>query len=286
MKHNEKALKGLTSVPLNVFSLFLSLIPASFQRTTELSRENKLLLFFMKLKLGVTFSSLGSLFQIHRSTASRIFFHVLQVLSSATKSWIIWPSKEMVQETMPTCFKQFYSDCRVIIDCTEMRTEKPPTVHQQVSMYSSYKSGFTVKVLIGVSPGGLITFVSKAYGGRSSDCYITNDSGFTSNLEPGDTVMADKGFPQIRADCSSRNILLVMPPFANSSSPQFSEEQMQETYSIASVRIHVERVIQRIKIFNVLNNVIPIDLLHAIDDIVHMCCILTNLQPRIIQEVE
>jgi hypothetical protein len=54
-----------------------------------------------------------------------------------------------------------------------------------------------MKYLIGVAPSGLIIFLSKAYGGRVTDCQLTADSGLLKLLEPGDVVLADKGLPSI-----------------------------------------------------------------------------------------
>lgn len=60
--------------------------------------------------------------------------------------------------------------------------------------------------------------------------------------------MADKGFPHIACDLAKRNVTLEMPPFARINE-QFSAAEVQHTYAIASHRIHVERCIQRIKVF-------------------------------------
>lgn len=65
-------------------------------------------------------------------------------------------------------------------------------------MHSRYKNAYTVIVLIALTPNGLICFLSKCYGGKASDTFIINDSGFLSKLEPGDEVLADKGFPGIK----------------------------------------------------------------------------------------
>lgn len=159
---------------------------------------------------------------------------------------------------MPESFKIYYPNTRVIIDCTEIHTECPPTVKQRVQMYSDYKHGYTVKFLLGCTPCGFISFVSKCYGGRSSDCFITNHCGVIDLLEPGDTVLADKGFPAIKTSVDKKKAILVMPPFLHEQ--QFSPEEVEETYKIACLRIHIERVIQGIKQFHIFDK-IPISLL-------------------------
>lgn len=123
--------------------------------------------------------------------------------------------------------------------------------------------------------------MSKAYGGRATDSFITNDSGFLNLLEPGDEVMADKGFPQIKSELFQRQCTLVMPPFALQ--PQFSREEVLEGYSIASVRIHIERAIQRVKIFKILQHV-NVELFDKIDDIMHIICILANNKEPLIKK--
>ena len=53
-----------------------------------------------------------------------------------------------------------YSDTQVIIDCTEMRCQTPPSLLLQSEMLSQYKSHTTLKGMIGVSPNGAVTFLS------------------------------------------------------------------------------------------------------------------------------
>lgn len=277
---NENSLKDLTGSSYAVFSILLNMLP-NVGINSNLTNNNKLLLFLMKLKLGVTFSALGVLFNIHRTTASRIFINLLSILCEKTKHFIFWPSKETISETLPYAFKKNYPNCHCIIDCTEIKVEQPPTAEQRVCMYSRYKSAYTIKCLVSITPNGAISFLSKCYGGRSSDTFITNDSGFLSKLEPGDQVLADKGFPGIKTNCEDNSSILIMPPILHNS--RFSEEEVIETYSVASVRIHIERFFARIKTFNILNK-IQIELLPYIDDIMHICCSLTNLQPPIIKQ--
>ena len=121
-----------------------------------------------------------------------------------------------------------------------MKTEKPYSIEQQVHMYSYYKGGYTAKYLIAVAPNGYTMFISKGFGGKTTDSDITVQSGFLSLLEPGDVILADRGFPQIRSECENGGAILVMPPFSEGPG-QFSSEMMDDTLKIATERIHVER---------------------------------------------
>ena len=63
--------------------------------------------------------------------------------------------------------KEKFSTVRVIIDCTEIFTQKPS------SLFSSYNNLTTFKGLIGISPHGSVTFVSSLFSGCISDVEIT-----------------------------------------------------------------------------------------------------------------
>ena len=55
---------------------------------------------------------------------------------------------------------------------------------------------------------------------------------------------------------------------------------MVETRRIASLRIHVEREMKRIKEFHILfDTPIPASLTHACDQIFTVCAVLTNFMP-------
>eukprot|EP00795_Rhopilema_esculentum_P016946 gene16946-8440_t len=45
-----------------------------------------------------------------------------------------------------------------------------------------------------MSPQGTIVYISKAYGGRTSDKFLTEDCGILRNLLPEDILMANRGF--------------------------------------------------------------------------------------------
>ena len=71
---------------------------------------------------------------------------------------------------------------------------KPSNLKARSTGWSQYKHHNTVKILIGISPQGVTTFISKSLDGRTSDRYLTENSEFLNNLLPGDVVLADHCF--------------------------------------------------------------------------------------------
>ena len=113
--------------------------------------------------------------------------------------------------SMPQCFKNFKKTF-IVLDCTEIAAERPNCLRYRLRMYSHYKGKETVKVLIGISPSGLIIFISKPYGERASDKTIFNQSKILQKLVPfRDAIMVDKGFA-IEEECALNHIQLFIPP--------------------------------------------------------------------------
>lgn len=181
---------------------------------------------------------------------------------------------------MPASFKQKYPKCRIILDCTEIRTETPASLQHKSLMYSDYKSHMTWKGLVGISPAGVITFISDLWAGSVSDKVITQKSNLLDMCETGDAIMVDKGF-LISDLTTARGIDLIIPPFKKQKH-QLSRREVEETRVIANLRIHVERQMERIKNFNILKTVMPITMAHQASMIWKICACLTNLQPPLI----
>ena len=103
----------------------------------------------------------------------------------------------------------------------------------------------TIKVLIGITPQGSISFVSEAWGGRTSDKFLTENCGILSKLVPGDMMMADRGFT-IHESIAFKRAKLVVPAFTKGKE-QLDPVDVETTRAIANVRIHVERVIDLLR---------------------------------------
>ena len=150
---------------------------------------------------------------------------------------------------MPTQFKTLYPNTRIIIDATEIFIQRPTSPNAQQLTFSSSKNHNTAKALAGITPSGAFSFITPLYGGSISDRELFVTSGLLEKLEPGDAIMADKGF-NIADILESRGISLNIPPRKNNK--QLSSRELVETRRIASLRIHIERAFQRVKIFNYL----------------------------------
>ena len=150
-------------------------------------------------------------------------------------------------------------------------------------MCRNYKHHNTVKFLIAITPQGVISCVSKGWGGRASDKYITENCGILSHLHPGDEILADQGFNVSEAVglyCGS----LKKAPFIKGKR-QLSKFEVDNSRELSHVRIHVERIIGLLRQkYTILEATLPINAIMTnpdseysmIDKIVVVCAALCN----------
>jgi len=151
----------------------------------------------------------------------------------------------------------------------------------------------TLKSLVGVDPKGGFMFVSQLYTGSISDKQIVTRSGFlellsskkeVSEVEDGDSIMADKGF-DIEEDLKNIGLQLNIPPFLKDK-PQFNENEVIRTQTIAKHRIHVERAIGKVTNFLIFNTRVPISSLGTINQLWTVCCLLSNFMNPVLTDEE
>lgn len=160
---------------------------------------------------------------------------------------------------MPTSFMKFYKKCCIIIDCTEVFIEQPSDFLARSQTWSNYKHHNTIKFLVGITPQGTISFLSKCWGGRVSDKEITETSGLLNYLESGDVIIADRGFT-ISDYCQLAMCEIVIPPFTRSKA-QLTKKEVDWSRELSVVRIHVERVIGTLKQkYTILQGTLPLSM--------------------------
>ena len=150
----------------------------------------------------------------------------------------------------------------------------PSSLLLNSELFSSYNHHTTLKALVGISPKGFFTFIGQLYTGSISDREKVERSGFLNLPFPnGDSVMADKGF--------TIEVSLNIPPFLGMSD-QMSAEDVIATQAIASLRIHVERAINKVKNFRIFDGVIPLCLFGIVNQMWSVSAMLCNVQDPII----
>ena len=135
------------------------------------------ILVLVRLRLGLLVAHLADIYSLSKGSVSKIFTNWINMLYRAFKDILIaWPTMQQVRRNLPKSFAKF-PRTRVIIDCTEIKIQKPTGPSAQKVTWSNYKSSNTFKLLVEISPTGAFTFFSKLWSGGVSDRHITIKSG-------------------------------------------------------------------------------------------------------------
>lgn len=270
-------------------------IPLTYRKTNchirAMPLRQQLLMVLMKLRNNWDLKDLAFKFDIDTPSVSRIFGAWVDYMYNKLGSLAIWPHRDIITANMPDKYKEDYPNTFAILDCTELKMEKPSSLLLQSQSYSDYKSTNTLKGLVACDPRGAVIFVSTLFTGSISDREIFNQCKITTLLQgliecgylkKGDALMADKGF-LIEKDVESLGLKLNIPPF-NKSNMQMPVGDVLKTKKNAKHRVHVERAIAKIKKFKIVSGKVPISRLGNINDIWFVVSMLSNFQPHILKK--
>ena len=249
-------------------------------RVESVTFEDQIFITLMKLRQNYTNLHLANLFSCSVGTISNIvttFIHVLHAILFKDIMRDI-PSRHKNSLCAPSSFAQ-YTSCRIVIDCTDLEIATPKLMSLQNATYSSYRGMNSFKVIVGVAPNAVITYISNLYPGSISDKEIVRKSGLLNQMVTGDLILADKGF--LIQDIVPKGVSVNIPPFLENG--KFTPSEIKATKNIAKCRIHVERANARLKDFKILSFVPPYLRCHA-DKVLQLCAALVNLQFPLITE--
>ncbi|KAL7300382.1 hypothetical protein TKK_0007003 [Trichogramma kaykai] len=278
MLKNKNSMVDLCGVSFEDFNLLLKALSAGYRCETNnnISIENKLLMFLLKINSYLTFTAIGTIFGINKNETSEIFFSIVNYLAKACKEFLTWPTQQEVRGTTPSWLKPKYSNCRVMIDTIDFKVEKPSNSDDRLRFWSLHKNGYTIKVVVGCTPGGLISFVSNSYDGRISDELVVASSGILKLIEDDDSVLVDRNFPNMDPKLmkNGKNVFVTIPLVVENDYP--TKQKVKKSH-VDKIPFAIDRVRQKIRSFKILD-IFTTEMLPYADDIVFMCCVLVNLQ--------
>lgn len=247
-------------------------------------RYEHVLIVLKKIRLNDVHFVLAADFGISVTYVSNIFNDTVPKMANILQNFIFWPNNDVVKRLLPITFRYRYGNVKSIIDCLEIEIEKPSDPLKQSLTWSEYKKCNTIKYLVSCTPNGFINFISGGFGGRITDNNIITLSNYLQELPDNVTVMADRGFKQIDMLLLSKNCTLVRPPSV-STGEKSSRDGVKQAKRIAALRIHVERVIRRIREFHMLSmhSCINTNLIHLLNHIVIIACAIINFQEPILK---
>ncbi|ROL42305.1 hypothetical protein DPX16_8184 [Anabarilius grahami] len=275
-----------------LMGVLTQLLPCLQQTGRKLSPFQMLLSTLMRLRLNLPIQHIAYLFSVDRKTMSTAFRDTIGIMFRHLKPLVHWPDRHCLQAIMPHQFVEAFGNrVSVIVDCFEIRIERASNLKARAQTFSHYKHHHTLKYLIGITPRGSISFISKGWGGRVSDKHVMENSGLLNQLLPGDLVLADRGF-DIRDSVGLMCAEVKTPAFTRGCS-QLDAKDVEETRRIAHLRVHVERVIGCVRTkYTILNGIIPINMalpcrdedMTFLDKIVTVCCASTNMCPSVVMK--
>lgn len=246
----------------------------------SISPVNQLFLTLIKLRCNKTNFELSRLFEISETTVENLFITWVNFMYCQLSELPMWPSRDLVSYYMPTDFKRKYRQTRVIFDSTECPIKKPKKPRAQQATFSTYKNRNTIKVLVGSSPGGLVSYISSAYGGSTTDRQIVERSNITSICDPADSIMADKGF-NVQDLFQSVGVSVNIPTFFRKRNRMDSKTVLRDR-RIASKRVHIERIIGLAKTYKILTQPLPVSYTLLATEITTICFMMCNFRSVIV----
>ncbi len=289
LRENSEAFKFYTGFEdYNHFEYLLNFLgPAADHlsyKSRLLSSSEELLLTLIKLRLNKADQELAFLFGVSTHVVSQTFLTWLNFMYFTFKELNIWPEKEIVETFMPFDFKEKFPSTRVILDATEIPIQKPSKVSAQSSTWSSYKNRNTVKCMIGITPKGLVSHISKAFGGSASDRQIIENSDLLDEkkFEKKDSIMADRGI--MVQDLFASKDVFVNTPTTMRGKNQLEPKTVIKDRRISSKRVHVERIIGLAKTFKILKHELNHSYTKIAGRIVFVCFVLVNFRPNIVSK--
>jgi len=203
-------------------------------RQRRLKPYQEVLLTLVYLRHNVAHAVVGALFGVSADTAENTFHEVVFVLHAVCPA-NRWEAEKKWKKGEPSWTPDTVE--RALIDSFESPVRRPSLPARQKRVYSGKKKRHTLKTQVVTDATGEILDIDPGHRGPTADKQLYEQS----------TV--EEHYPQAakQGDLAYQGIAGVQVPHKKPKGGQLTEEQRTENRYRASVRVHVEHGIRRIK---------------------------------------
>ena len=240
------------------------------------SARDRITMCLCKLRTNLPFRCLAVLFDQKQQVCTGDFFVMVKTLSTLLGKTIYWAKTEELLKNLPKCFQSF-KQTRVMLHCSELEIEKQRCLKCRNDLLSNNILYETIKYVLGVAPSGLIIFKSNVFEGNENYNSIFTQTNILEKLDPiKEAIMADKSL-DIESECAKQNVTLIKSPKL-AEGKQFGKSDVELIKNISAARIHVDRTLQRFKMYKIIQTKISWRILPYIDDICSVIAGIVNMK--------
>ena len=188
-----KEMTGLTYQTFGVLDNYVNKHVKKGHQTNAMEPKQRLFMTLVKLRHNVTFQLLAHVAGISKSGCVGIFWSTIELLYARLSFLVKFQDRHQIYNTIPTHMKRLYPRLTSIIDCFEIFIDAPKILKAKQQCFSHYKKHNTIKVFISCTPNGSVNYISKCYGGRTSDVQLVRDCGYIKSEchQRGDQILGN-----------------------------------------------------------------------------------------------
>ncbi|XP_022082443.1 uncharacterized protein LOC110974844 [Acanthaster planci] len=247
---------------------------------------SEFVMVLMRLRRNLPLQDLAYRFNVSTATASRLFERWIDTMDIRFSHLIMFPDKDLMDSCIAKEFATALGNHRnlIFVHCIELHVDWPRCWVKR----SNRKNPEEVKFLIGLSPCGLIGFVSKVWIGKEApndQMGLIKQSGLVDLLHCNDIVLSTPDFDFSQSGLYAAK---VTPPDISDGTKRLcainlSEDSAKRIAGI--VRVQTEGVIRSLRQkYQILEGRLQVELVKRrngridshMDKIVRVCCSLIN----------
>lgn len=210
-------------------------------RKRRLKPEQEILLTLIYLRHNVAHAVVGALFGVSADTSENTFYEVIAVLKEVCPA-TRWDAEKRWKKGEPAWTPTDVD--RVLIDSFETPVSRPSQDEAQRRCYSGKKKRHTLKSQVVTNDAGEILEIDPGHRGPRSDKKLYEASGAAQRYPEAEKA----------ADLGYQGLADVKVPHKKPKGGTLTDEQMAANRQHASLRVHVEHGIRRLKAFRILRD--------------------------------